>query len=117
MLVRVPVIVFRDDRRIDVEVEEHGRFTEQRHGGLPLRSVSTNGHAVATAAIDTFMPGMRTGSFAPCRAGGLTGNHRTHSSFKPAKSSSSRTMTVALTMFSRELPAASRIAWMFMRHW
>ena len=27
------------------------------------------------AAMDTLMPGIRTGNFAPCRAGGLAGNH------------------------------------------
>jgi hypothetical protein len=68
------------------------------------------------AAMDTFMPGIRTGSFAPCRAGGSTGNHLIHSSFIPAKSVSSRRMTVALTTCSRELPAALRMADTFSRH-
>jgi hypothetical protein len=40
------------------------------------------------AAMDTLMPGIRTGNFAPCRAGGFGGNHLTHSSFIPAKSAS-----------------------------
>src|ERR1700689_883094 len=68
------------------------------------------------AAIDTLMPGIRTGSFAPCRAGGFDGNHLIHSSFIPAKSVSSRRMTVALTTRSREVPAALRMADTFSRH-
>jgi hypothetical protein len=68
------------------------------------------------AAIDTFKPGIRTGSFAPCRAGGFAGNHLIHSSFIPAKSASSRRMTVALTTRSRDVPAASRMAETFFRH-
>src|SRR5580692_9178356 len=68
------------------------------------------------AAMDTLTPGTRTGSFAPCRAGGFAGNHLTHSSFIPAKSASSRRMTVALTTCSRELPAAWRMADTFFRH-
>jgi hypothetical protein len=58
------------------------------------------------AAMDTLMPGIRTGNFAPCRAGGFDGNHLIHSSFIPAKSASSTRMTVALTTLSREVPAA-----------
>ena len=61
------------------------------------------------AAMDTLMPGIRTGNFAPCRAGGLAGNHLIHSSFIPAKSVSSRRMTVILTACSREVPAALRM--------
>src|SRR6202021_2708574 len=68
------------------------------------------------AAMDTFMPWTRTGNFAPCRAGGFAGNHLIHSSFIPAKSASSRRMTVALTTRSRELPAALRMADTFSRH-
>src|ERR1700683_2797005 len=66
--------------------------------------------------MDAFMPGMRTGNFAPCRAGGFVGNHLIHSSFIPAKSVSSRTMTVALTTRSSEVPAALRMADTFSRH-
>ncbi len=62
------------------------------------------------------MSGIRTGSFAPCRAGGFAGNHLIHSSFIPAKSVSSRRMTVALTTRSREVPAASRMAETFFKH-
>ena len=47
------------------------------------------GQASAITAMDTFIPLGRIGSFAPCRAGGSTGNHFTHSSFIPAKSASS----------------------------
>jgi hypothetical protein len=68
------------------------------------------------AAMDTFMPGIRTGNFAPWRAGGFVGNHVIHSSFIPAKSVSSRRMTVALTTRSREVPAALRMADTFSRH-
>src|ERR1700685_3946769 len=68
------------------------------------------------AAIDTFNPGIRTGNFAPCRAGGFAGNHLIHSSFIPAKSVSSRRMTVALTIRSREVPAALRMADTFSKH-
>lgn len=73
--------------------------------------------ASAIKAIDTFMPGMRTGIFAPWRAGGSLGNHLSHSSLAGAKSSSSATISVALTAFSRLLPAASRIAAMLRRRW
>jgi hypothetical protein len=59
------------------------------------------------AAMDIFMPGIRTGNFAPWRASGFAGNHLIHSSFIPAKSVSSRRMTVALTTRSREVPARS----------
>src|SRR5690606_192156 len=52
-----------------------------------------------------------------CRAGGSVGNHRSHSSFMPAKSSSSARITVALATLSIELPADSRMAWMLVRHW
>jgi hypothetical protein len=62
------------------------------------------------AAMDTLMPGIRTGNFAPCRAGGFAGNHLTHSSFIPAKSASSSRMTVTLATRSREVPAALRMA-------
>src|SRR5271170_8237398 len=68
------------------------------------------------AAMDTLIPEIRTGSFAPCRAGGFAGNHLTHSSFIPAKSVSSRRMTVALTIRSREVPAALRMADTFSKH-
>src|SRR5580692_7294045 len=68
------------------------------------------------AAMDTFNPGIRTGNFAPCRAGGSAGNHLIHSSFIPAKSVSSRRMTVALTTRSSEVPAALRMADTFSRH-
>src|ERR1700761_204388 len=68
------------------------------------------------AAIDTLIPGIRTGNFAPCRAGGFTGNHLIHSSFIPAKSVSSRRMTVALRIRSREEPAALRMAETFSKH-
>ena len=67
-------------------------------------------------AIETFMPGIRTGNFAPCRAGGFAGNHLIHSSFIPAKSVSSIRMTVALTTRSREVPAALRMADTFSKH-
>ena len=73
-------------------------------------------YASAMAAIETFRPGTRTGSLAPWRAGGLEGNHRTHSSFMPPKSSSSARITVALTIFSSELPASCRMAAMLVRH-
>jgi len=43
-------------------------------------------------------------------------SHLTHSSFMPAKSVSSRRMTVALTTRSREVPAALRMAEIFCRH-
>lgn len=49
------------------------------------------------------------GNYAPLRAGGSDGNHRSHSSLMPAKSSSSASTTVALTILSSELPAASRM--------
>jgi hypothetical protein len=68
------------------------------------------------AAMDTFMPGIRTGNFAPWRAGGFAGNQLIHSSFIPAKSVSSRRMTVALTTRSREVPAALRMADTFSKH-
>jgi len=68
------------------------------------------------AAMDTLRPGMRTGNFAPCRAGGFAGNHFIHSSFIPAKSVSSRRMTVTLTTRSSEVPAALRMADTFSRH-
>jgi hypothetical protein len=67
-------------------------------------------------AMDTFMPGMRTGSLAPWRAGGSSGNHLTHSSFMPAKSDSSSRITVALATLDSELPAAARMAVMFFKH-
>ena len=72
--------------------------------------------ASAIAAIDTLNPGIFTGSLAPCRAGGSVGNHRSHSSFIPEKSSSSASTTVALTILSSELPASARIAAIFSRH-
>jgi hypothetical protein len=56
------------------------------------------------------------GNFAPCRAGGFVGNHLIHSSFIPAKSVSSRKITVALTTLSREEPAAVRMADIFAKH-
>lgn len=59
---------------------------------------------------------MRAGSFAPCRAGGLEGNHLSHSSFMPAKSSSSARTTVTLATLSRELPASSKMARTLARH-
>jgi hypothetical protein len=68
------------------------------------------------AAMDSLMPGIRTGNFAPCRAGGFAGNHLIHSSFMPAKSVSSRRMTVTLTTRSREVPAALRMADTFSKH-
>jgi hypothetical protein len=68
------------------------------------------------AAMDTLIPGIRTGSFAPCRAGGFAGNHLIHSSFIPAKSVSSRRMTVTLTTRSREVPAALRMSDIFSKH-
>jgi len=73
-------------------------------------------YASAITAMDTLKPGMRTGNFAPCRAGGFTGNHFIHSSFIPAKSVSSSRMTVALTTRSSEVPAALRMADTFSRH-
>ena len=51
------------------------------------------------------MLAMRVGILAPCRAGGLSGNPFSHSSFIPANSSSSAITTVALTTLSIELPA------------
>jgi len=69
------------------------------------------------AAIEILRPGIFAGSFAPWRAGGFEGNHRSHSSFIPGKSSSSARTTVTLAIFSSELPASSRIAAMFVRHW
>src|ERR1700733_12534086 len=83
--------------------------------GAPVRTPFGGLH-LGLAAMDTFMPGIRTGSFAPWRAGGFVGNHLIHSSFIPAKSVSSRMMTVALTTRSREVPAASRMADMFFKH-
>jgi hypothetical protein len=62
------------------------------------------------------MPGTRTGNFAPCGAGGFAGNHLIHSSFIPAKSVSSRRITVKLTARSREVPAALRMADTFSKH-
>src|SRR5271170_3765319 len=67
-------------------------------------------------AMDTLKPGIRTGNFAPCRAGGFVGNHLIHSSFIPAKSVSSRRITVALTTRSSEVPAALRMADTLSRH-
>ena len=72
--------------------------------------------ASAMAAMEIRRPGILTGSLAPWRAGGSTGNHFTHSSFIPAKSASSRRITVALTTLSREVPAALRMADTFSRH-
>ena len=72
--------------------------------------------ASAIAAIETLIPGIRTGSLAPCRAGGFAGNHLVHSSFIPAKSASSRRITVTVTTRSSELPAASSIADTFCKH-
>lgn len=46
----------------------------------------------------------------------VSGNHLSHSSLAPAKSSSSATISVALTAFSKLLPAATGIAEMFRRH-
>jgi len=92
--------------------------TEAASGSqLPRFESPIANHASATAAMDTFRPGIRTGSFAPWRAGGSTGNHLNHSSFIPANSSSSAITTVALTILSMQLPASSRIAWMLVRHW
>src|SRR3546814_18332364 len=54
---------------------------------------------------------MRAGNLAAWRAGGLEGNHLSHSSFIPAKSSSSASTMVALAILSKELLAASRMAW------
>src|SRR5262245_57381859 len=68
------------------------------------------------AAMETLSPGTRAGSFAPCLAGGFEGNQRRYSSFMPAKSSSSASTIVTLTILFRLLPAASRIAEMFVRH-
>ena len=62
------------------------------------------------------IPPGRIGSCALRRAGGATGNHLAHSSFIPAKSSSSARMNVALSTLSRPLPAAVRIAWTLARH-
>ncbi len=75
-----------------------------------------NNQTSAMAAMDNLIPGILTGSLAPCRAGGFDGNHLIHSSFIPAKSVSSRTMTVALTIRSREVPAALRMAETFSKH-
>ena len=77
---------------------------------------SPNAQSAAMAAMETLRPGMRTGSFAPCLAGGFAGNHLIHSSFIPVKSSSSRTITVALKSCSREEPAAKRMADTFFKH-
>ena len=71
----------------------------------------------AMAAMETLSPGIRAGSFAPCRAGGSTGNHVTYASFMPAKSSSSASTMVTLTILSIELPASSKMAAMLRRHW
>jgi hypothetical protein len=79
-------------------------------------SLDFGAYASATAAMDTLMPGIRTGNFAPCRAGGFAGNHLIHSSFIPAKSVSSRRMTVALTTRSSDVPAALRMADTFSKH-
>lgn len=73
-------------------------------------------YAAAMAAIEIRMPFGLTGSFAPCRAGGLVGNQRPHSSFIPAKSASSRRMNVAWTTSSSVAPAAFRIASTLRRH-
>src|SRR4029079_5890882 len=94
-------------RARDIERDDPAPQARRGHGRAPQAS--------AIAAIDTFSPGTRTGSFAPWRAGGLDGNHFSHSSFMPAKSSSSASTIVALTTLSSELPAASRIAEMFVR--
>jgi len=66
-------------------------------------------------AIETLSPGILTGSLAACRAGGFDANHVTHSSFMPAKSSSSTRITVALTILSSEEPAATNTAEMLVR--
>jgi hypothetical protein len=75
-------------------------------GRAPSALAVQRAHASAIAAMDTLRPGIRAGSFAPWRAGGFGGNHRRHSSFMPAKSLSSASTTVALTILSRELSAA-----------
>jgi hypothetical protein len=49
----------------------------------PITAPSNDCQASAIAAIDTFSPGTFTGNLAPCRAGGLAGNHFKYSSFIP----------------------------------
>ncbi len=66
--------------------------------------------AKAIIAIDTFIPGTRTGILAPCLAGGSVGNQRSHSSFAGAKSSSLAMISVALTAWAKLVPAPSKIA-------
>ncbi len=80
--------------------------------GTPIR----RGQASAIAATDKRRPGMSSGSFAPCRAGGSVGNQRRHSSFMPAKSAGSPRMKVMLTIRSSALPLESRMAWILVRH-
>ena len=48
-----------------------------------LQQCASVHQASAIAAIEIFSPGIFTGSLAPCRAGGLDGNHLSHSSFMP----------------------------------
>src|SRR6202451_3399081 len=97
------------------DLSAHARREAFALSGRQLR-IALNAQASAMTAIDTLKPGIRTGNFAPCRAGGFVGNHLIHSSFIPAKSVSSRTMTVALTTRSSEVPAALRMADTFSRH-
>src|SRR5580700_10766129 len=84
---------------------QKGNFEHDRLAGCA--SSRLKAHASAMTAIDTLMPEIRTGNFAPWRAGGFAGNHLIHSSFIPAKSVSSKRMTVALTTRSREVDRKS----------
>jgi hypothetical protein len=79
----------------------------------PMGSAS---YASAMTATKILIPPGRIGSRAPCRAGGSAGNHLPHSSFIPAKSSSSASRKVALSTLPRSLPAASRMARTLARH-
>jgi|SRR5882724_4198434 len=54
--------------------------------------------------------------YTPRFDGELEGKHLSHSSFMPAKSSSSASTMVTLTILSNELPASSRMACIFVRH-
>src|SRR6478609_5738568 len=100
----------RSDHR--VKPREHSNVC-----GAPCQRQIHSSAIMAIMAIEILSPGTFTGSFAPWRAGGRAGNHLSHSSFMPAKSSSSARMTVALTALSRSVPAASRMAAMLRSAW
>ena len=59
------------------------RHSSRRVATHPFADHAKDCQASAMAAIETFRPGIFTGSLAPCRAGGLEGNHFKYSSFMP----------------------------------